>query len=373
VEIVGFLLAALIGISLGLLGGGGSILAVPILVYVVGMTAKSAIATSLLVVGTTSLVGAIRHWRATNIDLRSAVIFGVVSMAGSFAGGRLAALVSDTFQLVLFAIVMIGAAISMFRSRSEVENADTSGRPALLVIAAAAVGVLTGVVGVGGGFLIVPALVLFAGLPMKRAVGTSLLVIAMNSGSGFLAYANHVEVDWRYTALFTGMAVIGVVIGSAIMPFVSQAVLKRGFAVFLIAVAGFILYQSQRTKAESHSFFLLRRGAVPSRSARLYERRGAVPSRSARLYERRGAVPSRSARLYERRGAVPSRSARLYERRGAVPSRSARLYEERSRQLPALFKETRLSGEHLNQLRLKLRSEETPVSLPARGRMRRVT
>lgn len=275
-EILGFVLAALIGISLGLLGGGGSILAVPILVYVVGMAAKSAIATSLLVVGTTSLVGAFRHWRAGNIDLRSAALFGVISMIGSFLGGRLAAMVSDNFQLVLFAVVMLGASISMFRSRTDSEDAVTAVRPpTFLFAAAAAVGLLTGVVGVGGGFLIVPALVLLAGLPMKRAVGTSLLVIAMNSASGFLAYAGHVDIDWRYMALFTAIAVIGVFIGSAVVPHVSQGVLKRGFAVFLIAVAGFILYQSQRAKVESNSSLLYRSREVPE-----------VPARTARLYER---------------------------------------------------------------------------------------
>lgn len=243
-EILGLLLAALIGVSLGLLGGGGSILAVPILVYVVAMPAKPAIAASLLVVGATSLVGSFRHWRASNVDLRAAIIFGLVSMAGSYAGGKLATNVSDRFQLVLFAVVMLGASFSMFRARSDESPAGTVLRPPLVVAAAAAVGLLTGIVGVGGGFLIVPALVLFAALPMKRAVGTSLLVIAMNSASGFLAYAGKVQIDWRYTAIFTGLAIVGVFIGSSIVQYVSQSVLKRAFAVFLIGVASFILWQS---------------------------------------------------------------------------------------------------------------------------------
>lgn len=241
---IGLALAAVIGISLGLLGGGGSILAVPILVYVVGLETKTAIATSLLVVGTTSLIGALRHWRAHDIDVRTAVVFGLVSMAGSFAGGRVAEHLSDTFQLTLFAVVMLAASVSMFRSGGGEAAVPAAPRFALVVTAAALVGLLTGVVGVGGGFLVVPALVLFTGVPMKRAVGASLLVIAMNSASGFLAYAGHVSIDWRFTALFTTVAVAGVFAGSAIAPHVSQGVLKRSFAVFLIVVAGFILLQN---------------------------------------------------------------------------------------------------------------------------------
>ncbi len=242
-QIVGLLLAILIGISLGLLGGGGSILAVPILVYIVGMSAKPAIAVSLLVVGTTSFIGALRHWRASNVDLRLALIFGLVSMAGSYIGGRLAANLSDTFQLVLFAMVMLAASVSMLRSRDDGTGSSAVRLP-MVTAAAGAVGLLTGIVGVGGGFLIVPALVLFGGVPMKRAVGTSLLVIAMNSASGFVAYAGHVTIDWYFTALFTAMGILGVFIGAALAQYVSQPALKRSFAIFLIVVATFILWQN---------------------------------------------------------------------------------------------------------------------------------
>lgn len=247
---IGFTLAALIGISLGLLGGGGSILAVPILAYVVGMPTKAAIAASLLVVGTTSIIGAIRHWSADNIDVRTALAFGVVSMAGSFAGGKFAAHLSDTVQLTIFAVVMLAASASMFRSRGEQhDSAGARPRLPLVITAAALVGLLTGIVGVGGGFLIVPALVLFSGLSMRRAVGTSLLVIAMNSASGFIAYAGHVEIDWSYTTIFTLFAIGGVFIGSAMVPYVSQVALKRAFAVFLVAVASLILYQNTQATA----------------------------------------------------------------------------------------------------------------------------
>ena len=215
----------------------------PILVYAVGMAVKPAIAVSLLVVGTTSLVGSLRHWRAGNVDVRTAVVFGLVSMAGAYGGGRLAAHLADAFQLTLFAIVMLAASVSMFRpSRHEAEP-NHRVRVSLVAAAAAGVGVLTGIVGVGGGFLIVPALVLFSGLPMKRAVGTSLLVIAMNSASGFAAYAGEVPIDWTFTSLFTVLAIAGVFAGAALTPYVSAAHLRRSFAVFLVFVATLVLMQ----------------------------------------------------------------------------------------------------------------------------------
>lgn len=249
VEVLGLLLAVLIGVSLGLLGGGGSILAVPILVYAVGMAAKPAIATSLLVVGATSFIGALRHWREANVDVRTAVVFGAVSMIGSYAGGRLAARVSDTFQLLLFTAVMFAAAVAMFRSRGE--DVPRAARLRLVVASAAGVGLLTGIVGVGGGFLIVPALVLFSGVPMKRAAGTSLVVIAMNSATGFLAYAGTVPIDWKFTLLFTLLAIVGVVIGSAFVKRVPQIVLKRAFAGFIAAVGVLIVVQNVERIAET--------------------------------------------------------------------------------------------------------------------------
>lgn len=238
--LLGLFLAGLVGVSLGLLGGGGSILAVPILVYAVGMAAKPAIAVSLIVVGTTSLAGSFRHWRAGNVDLRTAAVFGLVSMAAAYAGGKAAARIPDELQLTMFAVVMLTVAVSMFRSGSRAVEPGAVRLP-LVAAAAAAVGLLTGVVGAGGGFLIVPALVLFAGLPMKRAVGTSLLVIAMNTASGFAAYAGQVSIDWTYTVVFTAIAIAGVVFGSAAVRFVSPPQLKRGFAVFLVAVSAFVL------------------------------------------------------------------------------------------------------------------------------------
>jgi hypothetical protein len=248
--LIGLLLAALIGLSLGLLGGGGSILTVPIFVYVLGYGAKPAIGMSLAVVGATSLVGAAGHWRAGNLDPRLALLFGGVAMVGSFLGARLALFVSGTVQLALFAAVMLVAAVFMFRDRRPAAaTAPGAGRDrralATLALVGLGVGALTGLVGVGGGFLIVPALVLLAGLPMKQAVGTSLLVIAMNSASGFLGYLGQVPVDWPVVLAFTAIATGGILAGARLVRYVSQRMLRRSFAVFLVAMGLFILYQNR--------------------------------------------------------------------------------------------------------------------------------
>jgi uncharacterized protein len=255
VEVLGLVLAALIGLSLGLLGGGGSILTVPIFVYVLGFGAKEAIAMSLAVVGAVSLVGAAGHWRAGNVNLRVALVFGSVAMAGTYLGARLAVYFSGGAQLALFAVVMLLAAGFMLRGErptaspaaAEPSDATAAARMplALIVAEGLAVGVLTGLVGVGGGFLIVPALVLLARIPMKQAVGTSLLVIAMKSTTGFLGYLGQVEVPWAFMGLFTGVAIVGIMGGTYLVRFVSQAALKRAFAVFLIVMGGFILYQNR--------------------------------------------------------------------------------------------------------------------------------
>jgi uncharacterized protein len=251
VEALGFALAALIGISLGLLGGGGSILTVPIFVYVMGFAAKEAIAMSLAVVGATSLFGAAAHWRAGNVDLRVATIFGLVAMAGTYLGARLAVFFSGAAQLALFAVVMLLAAVFMFRDRAVlpepavVPRVPTPMPLPLVVVEGLAVGVLTGLVGVGGGFLIVPALVILGKLPMKLAVGTSLLVIALKSFAGFAGYLGQVEMRWGFMAGFTAVAVAGIFVGTWLVRFVPQRALKRAFAVFLVVMGIFILYQNR--------------------------------------------------------------------------------------------------------------------------------
>lgn len=246
---LGLALAALIGLSLGLLGGGGSILTVPVFVYVLGFGAKEAIAMSLAVVGATSLFGVVGHWRAGNVNLRVALIFGVVAMIGTYLGARLAVFISGAAQLTLFAGVLLLAAYFMFRGRKPSEVRDrTAGRRmpiGLIAVEGIAVGVLTGLVGVGGGFLIVPALVLLGGVPMKEAVGTSLLVIAMKSAAGFVGYLGQVDVDWLFMASFTGIATLGIVAGAWLVRYVPQAALQRAFAMFLVVMGTFILYENR--------------------------------------------------------------------------------------------------------------------------------
>ena len=246
--LLGFALAALMGVSLGLLGGGGSTLTVPILVYVLGIEAKAAIAMSLPIVGTTSLVGAASHWRAGRVRLPTALWFGLIAMAGSFLSARLLApRVTGSFQLALLAIVMLAAAVSMFRSARR-GGAEAGARPmklSLIVPVALAVGAMTGLVGIGGGFLIVPALVLLGGVPMKQAVGTSLVVIAMNTFSGYAGYAGHTPINWAFVAGFTAVAIVGILGGARMVKHVSQARLKQAFAVFLLCVGAFILFQNR--------------------------------------------------------------------------------------------------------------------------------
>lgn len=251
--ILGLLLAALMGISLGLLGGGGSILAVPILKYALGFGAKEAIASGLAVVGATSLFGAASHWREGRVRLRTGLVFGLVAMAGAYLGANyLAPFLSGATQLALFGVVMLVAAFFMFRESESARDAPGTEKGSLtrtylllLLALGGAVGVLTGLVGVGGGFLIVPALVLLAKVPMKEAVGTSLLVIAMNSFAGFAGYLGEVSFQWGLMVLFAALAIAGSFAGTYLVRFVPQEALKRSFAVFLIMMAVFILYENR--------------------------------------------------------------------------------------------------------------------------------
>jgi uncharacterized membrane protein YfcA len=243
--ILGLALAAVIGVSLGLLGGGGSVLTVPVLVYVLGFEAKPAIAMSLAVVGTTSLAAAVQHRRMGNLRLEPAIAFGLLAMAGAFAGARLATLLSGTMQLALLAIVMIAAAGSMLRGERADAESRAAPKPALLAAAGGGVGVLTGIVGIGGGFLIVPALVVLARLPMRQAVGTSLLVIAMNSAAGLAGYLGTVTLDWAFLAGFTAAAIGGAIVGARLAALVPQRALERGFVVFLFAVGVLVLYRNR--------------------------------------------------------------------------------------------------------------------------------
>ena len=242
--IVALILAVGIGIALGLLGGGGSILTVPILTYAIGMETKEAIAASLFVVGVTSATGAIAHARAGRIRWRTGLIFGAAGMAGAFAGGRVAAYIPGTVLMFLFAGMMIATAIAMLRKRAPRIDSASIARDlpvGKVVLEGAVVGVVTGIVGAGGGFLVVPALVLLGGLSMEVAVGTSLVVIAMKSFAGLAGHLGHVDVDWRTTLAITAAAVIGSLIGGQLAGRIPGPALRRGFGWFVLAMAAFIL------------------------------------------------------------------------------------------------------------------------------------
>lgn len=248
--ILGLFLAILVGISLGLLGGGGSILTVPIFVYILGWEPKVAIAASLAVVGITSLFGVIPHHRQGNLNYRLAAIFAGVAMMGAYLGAKLSVFFSGAAQLILFAMVMAVAAFFMLKPKnkteSDSEEVSTGHRPPLIVIILGgfATGVLTGLVGVGGGFMIVPALALLARVPMKIAVGTSLLIIALNSFVGFVGYLGLVSVPWRDLLLFSMFAVVGIFIGSQLAKIVPAQSLKKLFGIFLIIMSFFVFYKN---------------------------------------------------------------------------------------------------------------------------------
>jgi len=242
VVVLALALASLIGVSLGLLGGGGSILTLPILTYAIGMETKAAIASSLFVVGVTSATGAIAHARAGRIQWRTGLLFGAAGMAGAYVGGRAAAYVSGGILMVLFAIMMFATAIAMLRGRRGVMTARR--RPLAVrkvLVEGVVVGVVTGIVGAGGGFLVVPALVLLGGLPMDIAVGTSLVVIAMKSFAGLAGHLGHVDVDWPVTIAVTIAAVLGSIAGGRLAGRIPPEKLRRGFGGFVLVMAVFVL------------------------------------------------------------------------------------------------------------------------------------
>ncbi len=241
--------AIAIGISLGLLGSGGSILTVPVLVYLVGQDEKVAIAGSLFIVGSIALAGSLQFLRAGLIQWRSVLIFGVPGMIGTWFGAFLATWIPGITQLALFAVVMLIASWLMLRPL-DLEHADGTPRAVWKVAAdGLVVGIITGLVGVGGGFLIVPALVLLGGLNMRQAVATSLVVIALKSFSGLYKYLDVLEqqslaLDWNTLMLITGLGIAGSFAGSYLAKRVPQDKLKIWFGYFLIVMGIYILVRS---------------------------------------------------------------------------------------------------------------------------------
>lgn len=249
--ILALLGALVVGLSLGLLGSGGSILTVPALIYLVGQEEKVAIAGSLAIVGLISLSGSIPYARRGEVAWPTVLAFGFPGMGGTYLGAYLSQFLSGTAQLVLFSIVMLLAAALMLRpSRLPADPAIHTPRAGWKVaVDGVLVGILTGLVGVGGGFLIVPALVLLGGLPMHRAVGTSLLIIALKSGSGFVKYLSVLEkqnlaLDWQILGTFTVVGIVGTFGGSAIASRLPQNSLRKIFGSLLVVMAAYILWRS---------------------------------------------------------------------------------------------------------------------------------
>jgi uncharacterized protein len=239
------LLAVGIGVSLGLLGGGGSILAVPLLVYVAGLPAKEAIATSLLVVGATSAVGVLPHAGAHRVRWRTGLVFGVAAMTGAYSGGRLAASIPGAVLLTGFALMMLATAFAMIRGWKPNHGRQIPHElPVMRVIAdGVAVGLVTGLVGAGGGFLVVPALALLGGLPMPVAVGTSLLVIATKSFAGLAGYLADVHIDWALAAAVTAAAILGSLAGARLAGRIHEDRLRQAFGWFVLTMGILVLAQ----------------------------------------------------------------------------------------------------------------------------------
>jgi uncharacterized membrane protein YfcA len=260
-EIIGYFGALIVGLVLGLIGGGGSILTVPILVYFLGLNPIIATAYSLFVVGSTALVGTIRNIRQNNIDFKTALVFAVPSIITVFMIRSLVIpnlpevifsvgnfrLTNSLFIMLLFAFIMLLAGWSMIKSK-EIPDDDVikkfdNNHYFAIGTQAIGIGVLAGLVGAGGGFLIVPALVLLVKLPIKKAISTSLFIIAIQSLIGFLGDLKTITIDWHFLLTFTAISIIGIFIGLALSKKVSPKHLKRGFGYFTIVMAIFILYK----------------------------------------------------------------------------------------------------------------------------------
>ena len=260
VEAFGYLSALLIGISLGLVGGGGSILAVPVLAYLFAVNEKMATAYSLFIVGASSLVGGLKQHLKGYVDWKTAIVFGIPAIVGvSLVRYYVIPALPDVFFKIndfeftrrmgmfgLFALLMIPAAFSMLKKPKEKQqNSDevVNYNYLLILIEGLLVGGITGIIGAGGGFLIIPALVILANINMKVAIGTSLVIIAFKSLLGFfLGDALTMDIDWKFLAVFTGISLVGIFIGSYLSNFIDGDKLKKGFGYFIFVMAIFIFY-----------------------------------------------------------------------------------------------------------------------------------
>lgn len=255
-EILGYLGALSIGIVLGITGGGGSILTVPILVYMIGLHPITATAYSLFIVGTTSAFGTFQNFKKGLVDPIIALKFAIPSVLGVFLARKLIVpaipdpifyfasvqMTKGTFLMIIFAIVMLMAAISMLSNDSELTTIEPKNK-SRIIIQLFFVGVLIGLIGAGGGFLIIPALMKLAKLPIRKAIGTSLLIITINSLIGFTGDIQSYEIDWPFLLFFTSLSVIGIFIGLYLQKHINEKQLKKLFGLLVLAMSIFILYK----------------------------------------------------------------------------------------------------------------------------------
>ena len=258
IVIIGFASAILIGVSLGLIGGGGSILTVPVLVYILGVNPVLATAYSLFVVGSTSLVGAATYMKKGLVNYKTALVFAIPSFIAVFLTRKFlvpalpdplftvgeAIITKNIGIMVFFALIMLAASYSMITAKKCVdcdEDEPVVFNFPMIALEGSVVGVITGIVGAGGGFLIIPALVLLAKLPMKMAVGTSLLIIAAKSLIGFLGDLSTQTIDWQLLLIFTSLSIVGIFIGSALSKKINEKILKTGFGWFVLVMGIYII------------------------------------------------------------------------------------------------------------------------------------
>ena len=253
-EILGYVGALFIGLVLGLTGGGGSILTVPILVYLMSVSPVTATAYSLFIVGTTSTFGAIQNYRKNLVDIKNGFIFAIPSfiavyLTRKFIVPRISEIIiespilitKNTFLMLFFAVIMIFGALSVLKKKSQDNNNEEKRNLILIGIQTFTIGIIIGLVGAGGGFLIIPSLILFAKLPMRKAVGTSLFIIAMNSLVGFIGDVQNLEIDWVFLLTFSAISVVGIFIGMYLTKYTNESQLKKIFAYFVLVMAATIL------------------------------------------------------------------------------------------------------------------------------------
>ncbi len=254
-EIAGYIASAFIGVSLGLIGGGGSILTVPVLVYLFSISPTIAISYSLFIVGFTSLAGAYNNYRQGLVDLKTVLLFGSSSITTVFISRKFIIpflpdvffeigsfkVTHSLFVMVVFAILMLAASMSMIRNKKEQAEKSSNEKPFILVIYGVLIGSVTGLIGAGGGFLLIPALVILMKLPTKEAIGTSLLIIALNSLVGFAGDLGRHTIDWKFIIIVTSIAIAGIFIGGYFNQKINSEKLKKGFGWFVLIMGIYII------------------------------------------------------------------------------------------------------------------------------------